>query len=267
MALNFPPNPSVGQRYNLGSVAYVWSGNGWESAAQQDITNNVAALWSDKADKANPDVTGTINITPQAASDGITINGQMSWIDIIGDITPKIQGASGITYETFISPLNSWAHPANATGDLQYHIPHEYAMGTDMHLHLHWGHNGTAVSGSFVVTYAISFARRSNNSPALVFSTPITVTQTVSGVNITNSPQYCHRVDEIQISSAGGAGGLLDTAILSVDGLLLVKYTVTSIPAITGSVNAVNKPFVFTADVHMQSNIIGTKNKDPDFYA
>ena len=132
-----------------------------------------------------------------------------------------------------------------------------------MLLHIHWGHNGTAISGSLVITYYFMYSKRSLNNPAETFGDVKTVTQTISGLDITNSPQYCHRVDEIPITSDGGSVTTLDRNLIEVDGLISLHYNVDVTPSITGGTA---DPFIFTLDIHYQSTGIGTKNNAPDYY-
>ena len=82
--------------------------------------------------------------------------------------------------------------------------------------------------------------------------------------DITNSPQHCHRVDEINLTSVGGSASTLDIAEIEVDGLIEMHYDVVTIPTITGGTG--NEPYFFTLDIHYQSTGIGTKSKDPDYY-
>lgn len=251
MGLNFPKDPTSGQVFTHGGTTFKWNGASWEGTP------------STPTKSANPSFDGSLNIQPSSEHDGIRLDGGYTWIDLIGDVTPKVQGNSAVTYDVYRTSVYGWAHPLNAGGDLSYHVPHEYAKGTNVYLHPHWGHNGTNISGSLVITYNISLARRTTG--VSTFSEPITIVQTLSSLNLTNSPRYCHRVDEIQISNAGGTGGLLNSNDITVDSLILVHYTISTIPSITGGVK--NLPYLLTVDMHMQSNLIGTKNKDPNFYA
>lgn len=265
MPIRFPAAPTIGDVFNSGHARFVWDGVSWNNAnAAPTIATipSLADVLDAKAASTNPSFVGSMSISPSSSADGIKIDSGYAWIDLIGDVTPKSSGANSAGWDTFRGSLKSWSHPASTIGDLQYHVPHEYAVGTDIFLHLHWGHQGTNITGSLIVDFDVSVV---NRGTAQVVPAPITRTMTVSGLNITNSPQYCHRVDEIQLSNAGGTGGLLDTSAIAVDSLIIVHYTINTIPSITGGTK--NVPFLFTADIHMQSNNIGTKNKDPNFYA
>jgi hypothetical protein len=143
--------------------------------------------------------------------------------------------------------------------DLKFHIEHDWA-GKDCFIHVHWSHNGTDISGGLVITHHATYGKGHNQAP---FHAEKNITQTISGLSIANTPQYQTRIDEIQLSVAGGSASLLDTAILEPDGLIQIHFDVTSIPTITGGSG---KPFIHFVDVHYQSTNIGTKQKTPDFY-
>jgi hypothetical protein len=126
-----------------------------------------------------------------------------------------------------------------------------------MFIHLHWSHNGTAISGTFNVAYHINYAKGHNQ---MIFGTEVTINQSISTPNITTIPRYMHRIDEIQITGSG----LLDKSLIEVDGILTIAVIVTGIPAISGG--SPNLPTLFTVDLHYQSTGIATKNKSPNFY-
>ena len=184
------------------------------------------------------------------------------WRDIIGDVTPKTSGANSAVLAAFRGgSTRAFFYAAEDICDILYHMPHDYAAGTDIFLHLHWAHNGTAISGQLVVTYSITHAKGHNQTN---FGTEVSPILTVNTPDITTIPQYRHRIDEIQISTTGGSVTNLDSALLEPDGVLLVNVVATTIPTITGG--ATNKPAFFTLDVHYQSTNIGTKQRTPNFY-
>jgi len=204
-------------------------------------------------------------IFPKTAGAGVKVNTaapDYPWHDIIGTFKHEEGGGH--------SPgLGAWRgggtrvhfYAAGDLADIMFHIPHDYVLGTDIFLHLHWGHNGTAISGQLVVTYKITYAKGHNQED---FPAEITTTLTVSTPNIATIPQYRHRIDEIQISAATADSTHIDTDLLEPDGIIIVSVEATTIPTITGGSN--NKPALMMADVHYQSQGIGTKNKVADFY-
>lgn len=187
------------------------------------------------------------------------IQHELGWKDLIGDVSPKSQGAGRPSLDTFRNDIRWFSYATNDDGDIVFHMPHDYAPGTDIFLHVHWSHNGTAISGSmdvrFHVTYAKGFGQEtypSDIEPHLV----------VTGLDLTNSPQYHTRVDELQLSQSGGGALMLDTDMLEADGLILVHYDLDVIPAITSSVP---RPFIFAIDIHYQTDRRATVSKAPDF--
>jgi len=182
------------------------------------------------------------------------------WKDLIGDIVPKTSGPGTPAITTLTGDVKAFAYAANDTGDCVYHMPHDWAPGTDLFLHVHWTHNGTDISGSFVIDYGFTYAKGHQQAS---FSAGQSATQTLSGLTIGNTPTLWHRVDEFQLSSKTPAANQLDTNLLEVDGLIVLHFVATTIPSITGGSG---KPFILTLDIHYQSDRVGTPNRSPDFY-
>ena len=53
MALNFPPSPSIGDKYTVGSKTYTWSGAAWLVSAQSVTANNILVTTSTNATSTN----------------------------------------------------------------------------------------------------------------------------------------------------------------------------------------------------------------------
>jgi len=184
----------------------------------------------------------------------------LPWKDLIGDIIPKTSGVGAPTLGTWRTQTRWYHYTAGDDGDIVFHIPHDWAPGTDLFVHVHWGHNGTNISGSFVLNLYSSYAKGHAQAN---FASEKNVTITVPSLNITNTPQYRHRTDEVQLSTDGGSATLLDTALIEPDGIVLMHFDATTIPTITGGTA---EPFIFAIDLHYQSNHVGTLNRIPDFY-
>lgn len=185
-----------------------------------------------------------------------------AWQDLIGDVSPKFAGVGAATRAPFRGgSVNSFFYGTNDTCDMVFHVPHDYLPGSDMHLHLHWAHNGTAISGQLVVTFGVTYASGHNTAN---FAAEVAPVLTVSTPDVTTVPQYRHRIDELQLSAASPGATQLDSDAIQVDGLILVNLTATEIPTISGGTQT--KPAFFTLDIHYQSTGIGTKQKAPNFY-
>lgn len=200
-------------------------------------------------------------ILPKTAGYGIkvdTTTPTFPWRDIIGQVVPKTTGAGTPVFGTFRGNINAWKLIANDIIDFVFHIPHDHVPGTDIYYHVHWGHNGTAISGNVVFTQYATYAKGHNQAD---FPAEITNTITYNTVDIATTPQYRHRIDEIQMSTAGGSASQLNTTNMEPDGIVMVRMKVTTLPTITGG-----DLFVFLSDIHYQSTNVGTKSKSPVFW-
>ncbi len=183
--------------------------------------------------------------------------------DIIGFVRPDITGVNAPTLAAWRGgSIREFFFNTNDKFDISYHFQHDLAPSTDIFLHVHWGHNGTAISGQLVLTCALTYAKGHNQT---IFPAEITTTITVPTPDIVTIPRWVHRIDEIQISSSTPDSTHLDRALLEPDGILLCSMTATTIPTITGSAS-LNRPAIFTLDLHYQTTSLGTKNKTPNFY-
>lgn len=191
---------------------------------------------------------------------GLLVEGAFGWRDLEGPIVAPTTGAGRPTLTAYDGEIEDYAFDAgDHYSPIKFHWPHDWAPGSDSHIHLHWSHNGTDISGSLVIEYIYIWARRDG-----VFTASKTITHTISGLNITNTPAKKKRVDEIQFSTSGGSATLHDTDLYEPDGMILLHFNVVTIPTITGGAL---KPFIHYVDQHIQTTNMGTKNKDPNFWA
>lgn len=187
-------------------------------------------------------------------------NTLLGWRDIIGLIIPKTSGVGSPQLAVITGNVRGFHYAAGEDGDCIYHIPHDYVPVSDLHLHMHWTHNGTNISGAMVVDIYATYAKGHQQAN---FPTQMVAQITVPSLSTVNTPSLHHRIDEIQISMLGGSASKLDTRAIEPDGLIILHYDVSTIPTITGGTG---KPFILTLDVHYQSNSAATKNKVPNFY-
>ncbi len=204
-------------------------------------------------------------IVDKASGGGIkvdTLNPTFGYRDLLGIVQPKTSGVGSPTLAAFRGGnVRRFCYAAGEDGDGEFHIPHDYVPGSDIFLHVHWGHNGTAISGSLVLNWYVTYAKGHNQAN---FSAEINATQTINTPDIATVPQYRHRIDEFQLTAASPSASQLDSDDIEIDGLIMFHWDVTTIPTITGG--SPNKPFLFYIDLHYQSNGMATKNKSPDFY-
>lgn len=121
---------------------------------------------------ANTSFSGPVRVTeggivlPKTSGVGIKVdpdNETYGWRDIIGNVEPKATGAGSPTRAVYIGgSTGQYAFIANDVCDFQFHIPHDYVPGTDVYFHVHWSHNGTAISGSAVFDIFYTYAKGHN---------------------------------------------------------------------------------------------------------
>jgi len=178
------------------------------------------------------------------------------WHDLTGLIDYEVKGSPTIPdYVMYTGNIRARQFDVNDEGFINLHMPHDYAPGTDIFIHVHWSHNVlglTTGAPSFVIegTYA-----KGHNQAA--FGTPASVTLTENA----STTQYQHMITEAQFSNAGGLDGLLDTASLETDGIFMLRISLLSNTMDGGAL-----PFVHYVDVHYQSTSLPTKQKSPDFW-
>jgi len=219
------------------------------------------------------DTTGNL-VLPKTTNTGIkldTTTPTFGYKDLIGQINPHVGGGIAPT-STLIkgtgTHMRSWAFSAGDVIDsVIFHIPHDYLPGSDIFLHCHYKHAGTAISGNLVLDWYVNYCKGYTQA-GQIFGNEINITQTISTPNIATIPRYSHNIAEFQLSNNGGNTTHLDRNLIEVDGIINVSITATTIPTITGApTGSANEPFIFMIDIHYQTTgVIGTKDKNFPFY-
>ncbi len=202
-------------------------------------------------------------ILPKDSGKGIKLDldtPTFGWRDIIGNVEPKATGAGSPTRAAYNGGQGGqYSFVVNDVCDFQFHIPHDYAPGTDLYFHVHWSHNGTSISGDAVFDVYYTYAK-GHNQAAFPAEKLITVSYTTT--DLATTPQYQHRIDEVIMTGPGATATLTDRDEIEVDGLVLATLKLRTIPTIGGG----GLLFVHTCDIHYQSNNMATKQKAPNFY-
>lgn len=224
------------------------------SVATTDTTVNLTGSQSISGVKT---FTDTIAV-PSTSGHGILVGSTYGWRDITSSIDVRGLGANDPSFNVFKGGVRQYQFGVSDEVFSDFHMPHDYKLGSDLFVHVHWSHNSALVLGGNCVwgweaTYATGhdLGTFSNN-----------VTVTVTGACSTT--QYRHMISEVQLSSPGGTGGKLDTNALMVDGIVKVRLFLQS-NNITSS-GAVPDPFVIMTDIHYQSTNMATLNKSPNFF-
>ena len=186
---------------------------------------------------------------------------QAVWKDLIGDISPKTSGATAPTFGAYRGNVWQYSFDSGDESHFTFHVPHDYKPGSDMYIHVHWSHtDAVSITGNIQFTFDVTYAKGHNQAN---FAAPIALTtSTYATTNLATTPQYRHRIEEVQLSAASPTASQLDSDDLEVDGIIMVRTMCPTQPTFGGT----GKVFIHTVDIHYQAAYIGTKNKVPDFY-
>ena len=201
-------------------------------------------------------------VLPKASGNGIWVDPAsptFPWHDILGHPMIMTTGPTAPVFTTYNGTISEHRFKAGDVMNFEYHIPHDYAPGTDLFIHYHWSHNFTTVTGGTVTWSVDSSYAKGHNQAA--FSAPGTVATSPTA----STTQYQHMLSEVQLSAASPTGGQLTTGDIEPDGIILATVSLTA-NNITVSSGLVPDPFLHFVDIHYQSTNVGTKQKAPNFY-
>lgn len=191
--------------------------------------------------------------TSQAPTD-TTEGSTYGWHDLIGSVRSDL-ALNPATPTAYIGGIRQPMFDIGNEEVREFHIPHHYAVGTNLFIHAHWSHNSTLVTEGGVTWQFECMSARGHDTDAFYTPVVINVTQSAS------TERYRHLIAEVQLSEQGGVS-MLDNDWIDVDGLIVVSCRLTG-NTLTGGA----KPFLHSFDIHMQTTNVGTKNKAPDFNA
>lgn len=202
-------------------------------------------------------------IVPKTAGEGIQVDGPGTptypWKDKEGFAIFNTGGVNAPAIATYRGGNSrALSFVANDRIDYQIHLPHDLAQNTDIYAHIHWSHNGTAISGNVVFQLDYTYAKGHDQAYFVAEEQQLI---TYATTNIGTTPQWQHRIEELRISDPAGATSYLNRGNLEPDGIILLSVKVTTLPTITGG-----SLFIHMVDLHYQSTCIGTKQKSPPFY-
>ncbi len=219
--------------------------------------------------------TGEINtadnlVFPKASGFGIKIDRStptFGFADLLGDQFSRNTGGTKPLLTAYNGDVDAWKFQADDEAFLSYHIPHDYVLGTDIHLHIHWSLNAVATGGTLTFKYTAIYAKGHNQVSGSTFtSTPITATFTTIDINDGGSGlfQYQQHLTEVTISAATATAALFDRDDFEPDGVIELTFELDA-DNLTGTPS---DPFIHFVDIHYQTTgLIGTKAKAPNFYA
>ena len=169
------------------------------------------------------------------------------WRDITSDIIARGTGPTDPNWLQ-IGSTPFWAYDFSLNDQvwMNFHVPHDYIKGTDIHIHTHWIPDGTDTS-SVKWEFVYSYAHGHNQQEYDLTGTTITAEQVVGGT------QYRHYVTETEG---------INILNMEPDGIIMVNITRVT----NGGTDNTDGIFLLTADIHYQSNNRATLNRAPNFY-
>lgn len=174
---------------------------------------------------------------------------QLGWKDITSELVSR-GGSSAPALSIFRGGIYAYKFSAGGTDQLYstFHIPHDYAPGTQIYIHIHWSDSAAAPTGvvrwGFEFTYAKGHGQAAFSAPQVVY------------VEQQCTLQYQHMIAEVPLP--------VPVADLEVDGLVVVRIFRDGPHA---SDTSPNGSFAFTCDIHYQCDRVATPNRAPNFYA
>lgn len=175
------------------------------------------------------------------------------WDDLIQEFNIKgTFGSGNPTFGVWRGNFQGLLFSASAMNQVwcDFHIRHDYALGTAIYPHIHWLPITTATG---TVRWGIEWCYAEGHNVAS-FSNPVTV---YIEHTITSNSQYKHMVSEVSVQDA------IILPSLTVDGVIKTRiFRDGAHPNDTypGQVHA------WQADLHYQKARLGTKNKTPNFF-
>lgn len=201
----------------------------------------------------------TLNITTELnmdASADFRVGTQFGWRDLFGTIQPR--GANAPSWTLFRDGIYLYACPSNQEREwfLQFHIDHDYAVGTNIYPHLHFSINSPTASGTVRIGIEYTVAKGHQQASGSIFNATNTVyvEQAVNGV----TDQYKHFVTEVSDLNAIPSTGIEPDTVI-----LMRMFTDTSHANYTFN----DDIYLIQADCHYNIGKFATPNKAPDFYA
>ena len=232
---------------------------------------------------ANTVLTGTLTTTgdimpvgsaflvfEKASGNGIKVDQTtptFGFADLLGDQFSRNTGGTKPVLTVYNGDVDAWQFGNGDEAYLTYHIPHDYVLGTDIHLHIHWSQNAAgATGGTLDFKYSAIYAKGHNQASGSTF-TATPKTDTFSSININDGAsgldRYQQHLTEVTISAATATAALFDRDDFEPDGIIELTLEMTT----TNLTGTPSLPFIHHGDIHYQTTgLIGTKNRTPDFY-
>ena len=254
MALNFPPNPSPGDTWTVGSKTYTWSGAAWLVTAVSQTFNSLTISTSTNATSTNSgavQVVGGMGIGGDLWLGG-TLYSNSQPVITTATLSASVFGGNDITITSTGTTATSFLRFDN-TSTLQTVTNRGFTTTNRINV-TNSTESTTTNTGALVVAGGIGVGKRVNCeslriADSIFDSTEVTVATTASVViDSFLSTDFRSAKYFIQISSAG-------TAFSAVE-INLIHYSNTVYSTQYGLVNTGGSLGSFTADLSIVDSIV-----------
>ena len=100
-------------------------------------------------------------------------NPEFPWFDMEGPVYVRSIGANSPTFATYRGNIKEFKFGLNDEVNHTFHVPHDYASGTDLYIHVHWSHiNASLSSGDTTWSFEVSYSKGHDQE---AFIAPITL--------------------------------------------------------------------------------------------
>ena len=183
-----------------------------------------------------------------------------AWHDLHSTIHTDPDSLNKPSFVTYRGSIKGRAFTENDEAFIEFHLPHDYVMGSEIFIHAHWSHNSALVTGGSVTWgFELVYAKGHDQD---AFDAPVIV----SVAQAASTTAYQHMVAETAMTSVSGGLTTLPVGDIEPDGVIMCRVYLDS-NDLTVSAGGIPEPFLHFVDLHYQSTNVGTKNKAPSFWA
>jgi hypothetical protein len=202
-------------------------------------------------------------MVPKEQNSGLRVDSlgdpSFSWHDILGLLYVDYDNPNRASFNIYRGSIRARQFAEASEAHVEFHLPHDYVVGTPIYIHVHWSHTSLNVTGG-TVTWGIECTYAKGHDQA-AFCVPVIITV----ADYASTTQYQHMIAETAASTPGGSAVQLDTGKLEPDGIIQCRVFLDSNDIVVSG-GSVPAPFVHFVDIHYQSTCVGTKNREPNFW-
>lgn len=215
--------------------------------------NNMLAV--DLPDHQHPTISANeLNLNTNAnisLLDSSGANAVIGWRDLTSDMFIR-SGTSSPAVTQFRNGIYLYAFPFNQLREVfaNFHIDHDYALGTSLYPHVHWAPNTTSTGTvRWGIEYTVAKGHQQQAFPA---TTTVFIEHTIS-----TNMQYFHMVSEVSDAQAIPGTGIEPDTMIMMRIYRDAAHANDSFP---------DDVFGITVDMHYKASKFATRNKAPNFY-